>query len=547
VFGSRERLGSTITLDGTNIQTSTIGSGMAGTIFLQAYNIALNGGTLESDTTGQFTGAIYVGSGIAGCFCFRENRVGSRITMDGTHIRAGSTGDGGGGLIYLQASNTVFTGGILELINVGDGTGGSVFVGSAPRDSPVGFLHESGSSITLEGTTIKTSHAASRSNFGLVASVSIEAEAVALNGVTIESSSAGVEDASEIFIGGGPGFHTDLGSSSIAMNESNIRSSASGTGDGGRIFLNAANIALSRSIIESSTSGDGDAGNIAVGTGFFSGTPADANSTITLIDTRVSTSTAASGDAGRILFSSENLHLLDSTIASESLGGTGNGGLIFLQTENFGALRMDNSQIATRAVSAGGGDIEILTDGGPITLRDSTIEASAGADGKGGDITVRGAGQTILQASGILARAEDGDGGRIAINLAPGEVFLQDSASLVSADSGSGINGEVTINSPNTDMNAAMQPQDVDVSTPATLGLNACAPTTADNRSTFVRAGRGAVGEKPDGYLTSMPISASEEAEHEDVEIAMSGFVSTSKRTVSIDTSSLASLGIGCR
>ena len=82
----------------------------------------------------------------------------------------------------------------------------------------------------------------------------------------------------------------------------------------------------------------------------------------------------------------------------------------------------------------------------------------------------------------------------------------------MSADSGSGINGEVTIDSPNTDLNSALQPQDVDISRPATLASDVCTRTTTDSRSTFVRAGRGGVAERPDGYLTTTTADASEDA-----------------------------------
>ena len=211
------------------------------------------------------------------------------------------------------------------------------------------------------------------------------------------------------------------------------------------------------------------------------------------------------------------------TITSASLSGIGNGGTIVLNIGPFGGLRMeDDSQIVTRALSASGGDIVINASGSLITLRDATIEASAGAGGQGGDITISDAGQTILQGSGILARAENGDGGSIEINLSPGEVFVQDSESLVSADSGSGINGEVTIDSPNTDLNSALQPQDVDISRPATLASDVCTRTTTNSRSTFVRAGRGGVAERPDGYLTITTADASEDAKRGSIVVAAS-------------------------
>jgi hypothetical protein len=209
-------------------------------------------------------------------------------------------------------------------------------------------------------------------------------------------------------------------------------------------------------------------------------------------------------------------------------------------------LLIDRTSVTSVSFTADGGDIRVNAGGSPIIMRDSLLAASARAGGDGGNVVINNAGQTILQRSQILAKAEGGNGGDITISLINGEIFIQDSESILSADSQLGINGQITINSLDTDLNSQIQPKDVDVSRPPELGTNACAPARSGDRSTFVRAGRGGVAEKPDGYLTAMPAGASEDAKRAGIDIEASGPASSIIRTASTDTVAVASLGEGC-
>jgi hypothetical protein len=170
-------------------------------------------------------------------------------------------------------------------------------------------------------------------------------------------------------------------------------------------------------------------------------------------------------------------------------------------------LLIENSTVTTNAEAAEGGDITLDGGGSSIYLNNSVLFASAGANGNGGDVTISNINQTLIEHSLILAQAVQGNGGSILLTLQDGATFLQDSSTLINADSQQGINGEVTINRPNTDLNSSIQPQEVDVSKPAELGDDVCAPATPGARSTFVREGRGGVAESPDGYMTTMPAS----------------------------------------
>lgn len=112
-----------------------------------------------------------------------------------------------------------------------------------------------------------------------------------------------------------------------------------------------------------------------------------------------------------------------------------------------------------------------------------------------------------LQRGQIFARAVEGDGGSIWIDLEPGATLLRDSQSLISAASDQGNDGQVTINSPDLDLNAVVQPQDVSAEPPPELRANVCAPASGEKPSTFVRENRGGVVGAPDGYLRAEPLA----------------------------------------
>jgi filamentous hemagglutinin family protein len=554
LFGANEPEGSSITLNQTSISSSSSSSSQefspaGGQIFLQAFTIALNGGIIESSGSGNgAAGDIFVGSGLSHG---SEAQIGSSITLDGTNFQSSATGNSSIGDIVLHAFSISLNGGAIESTNSSFGDGGDILLGSGELDltpdtqTPLGnfgisMLEElNGSSITLHGTTFRSNATGNPGVYGGV--ITLNAHRIALNGGNFESNGLG-------FFGGGGGFFVgalaNRDGSSITLNGTTFSSTATGGGSGGQIYLQARNITLNESILDTTVSEFAVGGLIVIDDDGELGTVL-ADSSLTMIDSRVTTGIVGCVECdeapfgGVIHLSSGSIRLLNSAVTSEPpdelpvdlsilLGD------IFIVTHPSGELRLEGSHILSRAGNANGGNIFIggqhrlfvdppMLDraGGQITLVNSTIEASAGADGRGGDITIF-AGQTILQGSGILARAEDGDGGRIEIGLVPGEVFLQDSASLVSADSGSGIDGEITINSPDVDWNAALQPQDVDVSTPTALGSNACSAANTQSRSTFVRTGRGGVADRPDGYLTSISAEATEAAQRDGVSVAIS-------------------------
>ena len=115
-------------------------------------------------------------------------------------------------------------------------------------------------------------------------------------------------------------------------------------------------------------------------------------------------------------------------------------------------LSLDNaSSISASTLSGEGGNIVLNTDNLEL-LNQSQITASAGGSGDGGNITIDS--DTILgiQNSDITANAVGGDGGNITIT-ADAIIGFEERSRLtpfndITATSEFGLNGTVTVNSP---------------------------------------------------------------------------------------------------
>jgi len=136
-----------------------------------------------------------------------------------------------------------------------------------------------------------------------------------------------------------------------------------------------------------------------------------------------------------------------------------------------------------------------------VLNEESLIRASVtDGSGGGGNMISIDPQFIILQNSQILAQAAQGQGGAITITAG---LFLQDANSNVNADSGSGVNGTVTIQSPNAPASGQIQPLG---NTPlqATLLLNQrCAALASGEFSSFTDAGRDSLPVEPGSWLAS--------------------------------------------
>jgi large exoprotein involved in heme utilization and adhesion len=206
------------------------------------------------------------------------------------------------------------------------------------------------------------------------------------------------------------------------------------------------------------------------------------------------------GVGGNIdLTAGQSVTMNDGSSISASSTGPGSTGNIHLTAGN--QFAMSHSTVTTEANHSSGGLIKITTTpSGMVQLTNSMISASV-LDGTGGGGSVNIDPQfVILQNSQILAQAVQGPGGNISITT---NLFLPDANSVISASSQFGVNGPVTIQSPNAPASGQIQPLGHTPLQAISLLNQRCAALAAGVFSSFTVAGRGSLPIEPDGWLSS--------------------------------------------
>lgn len=235
--------------------------------------------------------------------------------------------------------------------------------------------------------------------------------------------------------------------------------------------------------------------------------------TITISGGKISTSTEFSGQAGTITLHADTVTLNNGgKLTSSSIlrqiplfdgevipSPTGNAGNIQIDAGN--QFTMTNSSVTTEATESGGGAIKITTNpSGTVHLTDSTISASV-LNGAGGGGSVNIDPQfVILLNSQILANAVFGPGGTISITT---NLLLQDGNSVISASSQFGVNGTITIQSPNAPISGQIHPLGKTPLLATTLLTQRCAALAGGQFSSFTVAGRDTLPTEPGSWLTS--------------------------------------------
>ncbi|MCM3900550.1 MAG: filamentous hemagglutinin N-terminal domain-containing protein [Pyrinomonadaceae bacterium] len=211
--------------------------------------------------------------------------------------------------------------------------------------------------------------------------------------------------------------------------------------------------------------------------------------------------TGACGSAGNInIATGSSVTISDHASVSASSTGTGDTGNIQINAGNLFEMT-NHSSVTTEANLASGGLIKITTTpNGTVQLTDSTISASV-LDGAGGGGNVNIDPQfVILQNSQILAQAKQGPGGNISITT---NRLLPDANSVISASSEFGVNGTVTIQSPNAPGSGQVQPLGKTPLLPTSLLNQHCAALAGGEFSSFTVAGRDSLPTEPGSWLAS--------------------------------------------
>ena len=511
-----------------------VNAGAAGQVQLTGDTAKIDSLTANVSVESQRTELL--GNGGLGAFTIG----GEDVVVDNSTFTSTSSG-------VLNPGSIIITGQSAEANEEGSFTPrGSVVVrNSSLTATSTGIANASAAIIISTGDVKVINSSVETSSQGLAGSFGGQAVIGSGGNILIDGSSVRTSVAAQVAPAEGNDLPASLlvtGSGAVTIDNSSFQATTTGARVGGDIGIEAGQLSITDSTISAASLGTGAAtqpGPLMAGATFMPGSsgsitlrllaPTDEQ---VLINRSTITTNAVAANGGSLSFDANGNAVVlqeSSLLASAGGGGTGGnisitnaGGLTFRDTQiqtmaNAGAggtinigladgvvapILIQGSSITTNAVAASGGNITLDAAGNQLVLRDSIIRASAGAAGTGGNVLIDAVGRTIVQRSQVVARADAGNGGTIIINVDDGGLFVRDAQSFINADSNSGNDGEIAINSPDTDLNPAVKVQDAELSSTPELSATACAPRT-EARSTFVRENRGGVSASPDGYLVS--------------------------------------------
>ncbi len=458
--------GQQITLaSNTVVATSTDGQGAAGTIRVEglqgpgsrATSVTLSNSRIESETTGN------LGSeGPAGNIFVETARL---MLTDSQFSTRSSFSPGNAGQLVMNASNQIqlvrsnitssSEGAVTDAVTgdpIQTGDAGEIVM-SAPH-----IIVEDASKVTTNteftgqagNITLNTANLEVRSGAQITSSSSAPESSPTGNAGTVTVQDLASRAQSVLIDGPGSGIFTDT----------------QGTGVGGNILINANSVTLQNGGTLSAKT----LGTVSTATG---GTiTVDAANTITMNSASITAKSAGVADAGSIDLTAMN------------------------------GFTMQDSTITTQAgQGAGGGNIKVTTSPSATVLLESSLISASVADGRGGGGNISIDPQfVILQNSQILAQAAQGQGGAITIIA---NLFLSDANSIVNADSGSGVNGTITIQSPNAPISGQIQPLGKTPLIATSLLNQHCAALAGGQFSSFTVAGRDSLPIEPGSWLAS--------------------------------------------
>ena len=467
----RIRGGETILLEkGSLFLTTTISSGNAGNIELVSPHVTLTGGSsLFSDTFG-----------IGGAGTIRITGTKDISLQSGSILSTTAVpfSDGPAGVIELNTPVLMITGGsAVRSETIGSGPGGTVTVQGINGPAQSVLISDPGSGIFTD--TLSINFFGTVAGTGTGGSIFLNANSVTLqNGGTLSASTSGLGNAGNILV---KADSLSLTSGGQITSSSSIRQTP----------------LLPEEEIPPPT---GNAGTVTI-----QGLASPAQSV--LIDgpgSGIFTNTQGSGTGGTITIDANAVAMTNGAAISSNSAGFADAGNINLIANN--GLSMQGSSITTlvspnEGSTAGGGNIKVTTSPeATVYLQNSTISASV-ADGPGGGGNISVDPQfVILQNSQILAQAAQGQGGAITITAG---LFLPDAISRVNADSGSGLNGTVTIQSPNSPASGRIIPLSQKPLLATALLTQRCAALAQGNFSSFTVAGRDSLPAEPGSWLSA--------------------------------------------
>ncbi len=404
--------------------------GKAGTLNVDASETVLINGENDGKNSGLFCN-VFALKGQGGTI----NVNAPAVTIEkGGRIEAATEFDGNAGQIVLNVDTlTLKEGGVINTgTSQGSGLGGRVEI-------------VANQAILIRGTGATIMSNTGGSGSGGAIEVSAPIVRIETNG-SIEAVTGfdGKNDTN----GSGTGGYLKIQADQLQLTEKgHITTSSFGEGDAGRIELVLGETLQMQggAYIESSTTGNGQGGNIDI----------VANKAVLISsEALIAASSKGAGKAGNVNLQAFQLQLTQGAISVSSAGSGDAGNIVLILGET---LQMrESSSLKTEASHADGGNIEI-TAPSYLYLINSKITTSVGdGEGKGGNMTIKPE-FIVLDGSQILAQAYGGPGGNINITTTgiynfTGEPIEQ----VINASSKYGVDGEVKVDSPDSDVSSKL-------------------------------------------------------------------------------------------
>jgi large exoprotein involved in heme utilization and adhesion len=543
--------------NGAGIETATFGPGAGGNILIEAGHIQMLGlQRFALISTGSF------GSGDAGNMAVRAERVLLHGGVEGftglaTQVSPQAQAEATAGLLRLITDRLEVRDGaqISAIVFTGSGRGGDIEVtagtmiiaGTDPEGNPAGIFAntEGGSRTTGNGGDIRitakdmrladrgqiSAFSASLGNSGNIyiqtgdlqvthgsflssanigagaaGDIEIYADSIHLAGPSPEGGATGLFSFGTIFAQAAGDIRITVGTLEI-LDGAHISSRTTGPGNGGTIEIRAQRVHIEGSD-PGSASFDGPQAGIFASTLIFqdfvdqaTGQAGDIRIQAGALELHdqgtIRTLSASAGDGGIIEVVAERLTLTSGASMTAESTGKGDAGNIHLTATN--TLLSENSTITTAAKQTDGGNI-LVTAPSLIRLRGSEISATVGGGPEtvGGNITIDPE-FVIMENSQIRANAFAGRGGTVQITAG---VFLADPTSQVSASSTLGIDGQVDIQAPVTNLSGVVSPLPSGFAPATALLYDRCAARLQEGTvSSLVKRGRDGMPAAPDGVL----------------------------------------------
>lgn len=477
--------------NGSTVTSESYGPGAAGDIHIHAGSIEVQ------SVAGEFTGISSDNHDVAAGASLTINVGSLQVLNDGALVGTKNDGQGTGGDLFITADSVLAAGTGANTLSLStETTGGKA--GNLTLHTRTLELHD--------GARLSSS----TGGFGDAGDVNIIAtERISVSGELGGIFSATVATDADVGDAGNAGA-LNITTPLLLLDGGVIDSTTVGDGNAGVIGVHVGELRLTggaqiRSfsggfdlITNALTVGNGAAGSVSVdasGSVTASGVSANGKPSGLLAETR------GVGAGGAVNVHAASLSLSDGATISSSSLGSGVAGDVTIHLDDSMTLR--GASIATQATSSDGGNITI-TAPRLIHLIDSRITTSVKNDvGAGGNINIDPQ-FVVLQNSQIIANAFGGPGGNI--NIVAGQ-FIADPATVISASSELGIDGNVNIMAPDSDVSADLAVLPASFLDAARLMQAGCGAARA-GLSSLVEVGRGGLPTDPDDYLPSLDLDA---------------------------------------